>query len=158
MKQVNKLTKFAAIAAFGLAAAGSASAQTATTTFNVTANVASSCSVSATDLAFGAYSAALATPLDASSTITVTCTNGENYGIDLGATPAARTMAGPGASLLNYGMFSDASRLTAFVYGDTALTGTGVAQPYTVFGRIPAGQFAAQSGSYTGVVTVTVTY
>src|SRR5512139_2308863 len=75
------VTRILAAVAFGLAAAGSAQAQTATTTFNVTANVTSSCTVSATDLLFGAYTATAASPLDQTSTISVTCTNGENYGI-----------------------------------------------------------------------------
>ena len=155
---MKKLTKALAVAAVGLSAAGAAQAQTATTTFNVTANVVSSCNVSATDLAFGNYSATAAANLDQTSTISVTCTNGENYGIDLGATPMTRTMAGPGGSTLNYGMFSDSTYSVAFGFGDTALSGSGVAQNYTVFGRVPAGQFSARSGAHSAVVTVTVTY
>jgi spore coat protein U-like protein len=154
-----KLMKRAlAAAALGLAAAGSAQAQTATTTFNVTANVTSSCTVSATDLLFGAYTATAALPLDQTSTITVTCTNGENYGIDVGATPMTRTMAGPLGSTLSYGMYSDGTYAAAFFFAATALTGTGAAQNYTVYGRVPAGQFAARSGAHSDTVTVTVTY
>lgn len=152
------VTRILAAVAFGLAAAGSAQAQTATTTFNVTANVTSSCTVSATDLLFGAYTATAASPLDQTSTISVTCTNGENYGIDVGATPTTRTMAGPGGSTLSYGMYSDNTYTAAFFFAPTALTGSGAAQNYTVYGRVPAGQFAARSGAHSAVVTVTVTY
>lgn len=138
--------------------AAAVQAQTATANFQVTATVVSSCSVAATDLAFGNYTATAGLPLDTSSTITVTCTNGENYGIDVGALPMTRTMAGPGGSTLNYGMFSDNTYGAAFGFGPTALTGIGVAQNYTVFGRVPAGQFAARSGAHADTVTVTVTY
>jgi spore coat protein U-like protein len=154
-----KLMKQAlAAAALGLAAAGSAQAQTATTTFNVTANVTSSCTVSATNLVFGTYTATAALDLDQTSTITVTCTNGETYGIDVGATPMTRTMAGPSGSTLNYGMFSDGTYAAAFFFAPTALTGSGAAQNYTVYGRVPTGQFAARSGAHSDTVTVTVTY
>lgn len=152
------VTRILAAVALGMAALGSAQAQTATTTFNVTANVTSSCTVSATNLAFGAYTATAALPLTQTSTITVTCTNGENYGIDVGATPMTRTMAGPGGSTLNYGMFSDGTYSAEFFFAPTALTGSGAAQNYTVYGRVPAGQFAARSGAHTDTVTVTVTY
>lgn len=155
---MKKLTKVLALVAVGMAAAGAAQAQTTTTTFNVTANVASSCTTTAADLVFGSYTATAAVPLDQTSTITVTCTNGETYGIDVGATPMARTMAGPAGSTLNYGMYSDNTYLAAFGFGPTALTGTGAAQTYTVYGRIPAGQFNAKSGAHAAVVTVTVTY
>ncbi len=58
---MKKLTKLLAATAVGMAALGSAQAQTATTTFQVTANVLESCSVAATNLAFGDYSASLGT-------------------------------------------------------------------------------------------------
>lgn len=154
---MKKLTKILAATVFGVATVG-AQAQTTTTTFNVTANVASSCTVSASDLVFGAYTATAAAPLDQQSTISVTCTNGENYGIDVGATPMTRQMAGPSGSTLNYGMYSDNTYAAAFGFGSTALTGSGAAQNYTVFGRVPAGQYAARSGVHTASVTVTVTY
>lgn len=153
---MNKVTKALTVAAFGIAAAGAAQAQTATTTFQVTANVSASCTVTATDLGFGPYLATAVAPLDASSTINVTCSNSHPYAVDVGATPAARTMAGPAGSVLNYGMFNEAARSTAFTVA--AATGTGAAQAYTVYGRVPAGQFLARPGAHSDTVTVTVTY
>ena len=50
-----------------------ARAATASASFNVTANVATVCSVAATDLAFGAYNAAALVDTLATSAITVTC-------------------------------------------------------------------------------------
>lgn len=149
------LTKALAVAALGLAATG-AQAQTATTSFQVTANVAASCSVAASDLGFGPYLATAVTPLDASTTVNVTCSNSHPYAVNVGATPAARTMGGPGGSVLNYGMFSDAGRTTAFAVAGAI--GSGAAQAYTVYGRVPAGQYSARPGAHADTVTVTVTY
>lgn len=153
---MKRLTKVLAVAAFGMAAAGSAQAQTATTTFQVTANVLSSCTVSATNLVFGDYSASLGAPLDSTSTITVTCSNGLPYAVGVGAGADARTMARTlGGGSLNYGMFSEAARSTAFAV--TGASGSGVGQAYTVYGRVPVGQFVP-TGNYTDTVNVTVTY
>lgn len=149
-----KFNKLAVALAAALGTMGTAQAATATTTFNVTANVTASCSVTATDLAFGAYDPVLLK--DSSSNIAVTCTNTTPYAVDVGATPAARTMAGPGGATLNYGMFNDSARTAPF--GVTGAVGTGLVQNYPVYGRIPAGQFGATPGAYSAVVNVTVTY
>lgn len=151
---MKKLVKVLAVTAFGLTAAGASHAATSQATFQVTANVSAACSVTANDLAFGAYSATALVPTDNSSTITVTCTNGTGYGVDVGPTPTVRTLAGPGGNL-NFGMYNDSNRTVGF--GVTGATGTGVGQDYTVYGRIPVGQFV-QTGAYTATVTVTVTY
>lgn len=153
---MKKLVRALAVIAFGMLAAGSAQAQTATTTFQVLANVQSACAVAATNLDFGSYNVAAAATT--TSTITVTCTNGENYGIDLGGSETTRTMTGPLGSTLTYGMFTDNTYGTGFSYGATAFTGNGAGQTYTVYGRIPANQFAARAGAHTATVTVTVTY
>ncbi len=139
------------------------SGATTTSTFQVTATVASSCTVTATSLAFGNYTLA---QLDSSSTITATCTNGTTYTIGLdagsfaGATTSTRRMTGPSAAGLSYSLFSDSGRTTNWgnVAGSwVSGTGTGAAQVLTVFGRIPANQ-TALIGNYTDTVTVTVTF
>ncbi len=139
------------------------SGATTTSTFQVTATVASSCTVTATSLAFGNYTLA---QLDGTSTITATCTNGTTYTIGLdagtfsGATTSTRRLTGPSAAGLSYSLFSDPGRTTnwgnatgSWVPG----TGTGAAQVLTVYGRIPANQ-TALIGNYTDTVTVTVTF
>ncbi len=151
MKTMNKIL---AVAALGMAAV-TAQAQTATTTFLVRADVLGACTVAATDLAFGNYLANAASPLDGTSTITVTCTSGLPYGVSLGASANARTMSRAGGFTLNYGMYNDAARSVAF--GFTGASGNGVGQAYTVYGRVPAGQFVPV-GTYTDTVTVTVAY
>jgi spore coat protein U-like protein len=140
-----------------LAAAGTASAQTATTSFQVLANVQASCSVAATNLDFGQYDPFAATPKDGSSTISVTCTNGTTYGVSV-PNPTTRSMAGPAGSMLNYGLYNDTGRTAAFGVPANSATGTGSAQSFTVYGRIPVGQTSARPGNYADTVDVTVTY
>jgi spore coat protein U-like protein len=152
---MKRLTKVLAVVAFGVTAVGSAHAQQATTSFQVTANVQSACTVTATDLAFGNYSASLGVPVDSTSSITVTCSNGLPYGVSVGANANARTMARTlGGGSLDYGMFNEAARSTAFA---VAAVGSGLVQNHTVYGRIPANQFVP-TGNYTDTVNVTVNY
>lgn len=140
---------------FGLVAA--ASAQTANTTFQVTANVANACSVVATDLAFGAYDPFSATPKDGSSTITVTCTNGASYAVAIQGGPTGRSMTRTGGgATMTYGLFSDTGRTTGFSLA--AQPGTGAAVAHNVYGRIPSGQTSVLAGNYAETVTVNVTY
>jgi spore coat protein U-like protein len=137
---------------------------TATTTFSVSATIPSACSVSATTMAFGAYSGAL---VKSTSTVSVTCTNttpynvGLNAGLATGATVTNRSMTGPAKALLRYQLFSNSGYSTNWgntVGTDTlAGTGNGASQPLTVYGQIPAQQLATP-GSYTDTIIVTVTY
>jgi spore coat protein U-like protein len=144
-----------------------AHAATAQTTFNVTATVLASCSVSAGTLAFGNYTPTSGSPTDASSAVNITCTNGTHYtvALDGGSTEsnvAARAMSDTNAHTLSYEIYTDSTHAT--VWGDgtgstitQSGTGSGTAQPLTAFGRVPASQFAA-AGSYSDTVTVTVSY
>ena len=76
--------------------------------------------------------------------------------MSVGANANARTMARTlGGGSLNYGMFNEAGRSTAFAV--PTATGSGIGQSYTVFGRIPGGQFVP-TGNYADTVNVTVTY
>lgn len=142
-------------------------AATATTTFQVTATVISVCTVSATDLAFGNYDASAGAPNDNTSTVSVTCSNGSPYTVALnagtgtGATVAVRRMSN-GGNTLDYSMYTTAGRTTVWADGTggtstQAGTGNGAGQNFTVFGRIPTGQFVT-AGNYADTVTATVTY
>ena len=133
---------------------GQAQAATATTTFSVTA----------TNLAFGAYTTA---QVDNTSTISVTCTKGTTYNVGLdagtsaGATVTTRKMTGPGGDTLAYALYQDSARTINWgntVSTDTVIgTGNGSAQTLTVYGRVPAGQFVTP-GAYTDTITATITY
>lgn len=143
----------------------SAEAATATDTFQVTASVTAACSVTANDLNFGAYDPLSASPTDSSSSLSVTCTLSTPYRIGLdkgqgaGATITNRKMTS-GTQTLTYSLYQDAAR--DVVWGDTVPTsvsgiGTGNAQGYTVYGRIPAQQIVPPS-TYTDTILVTVTF
>ena len=162
----SNLLKTTLVAAAGLLFANSTlAASPATTTFQVTASVADSCLVSATDLNFGAYDP-LVGALDGTSTITATCTAGTRYEIGLSAgngTPATttRAMTDGASAQLDYELYSDATRTAIWgapggaTVTQTSLTGGAVA--YTVYGRIPASQYVP-AANYVDTVTVTVTY
>lgn len=141
-----------------------ASAATATTTFQVTATVQATCLINANPLAFGTYTG---TQADATSTLSVTCTNTTPYNVGLdagtatGATVTTRRMTGPSAALLNYALFSDSARTVTWgnTVGTNTVTGTGNgnAQTLTVYGRVAAGQFVAP-GAYADTITATITF
>jgi spore coat protein U-like protein len=152
-------------AAFALAGLPlTAHAATSITTFSVTAQVTTTCGITASNLNFGIYTGV---QVDATTTLSATCSDttpynvGLNAGTTTGATVTTRKMAGPATDLLGYQLFSDTGRTTNWgntVGTDTvASTGTGLAQTLTVYGRIPAGQFI-QSGAYDDTITVTLTF
>lgn len=154
---------------------GAAFAGTATSSLAVTATVAANCTIDATGgLAFGAYdpvgaNGASGVDLDNSaSTISTTCTNGSSANITLGqganpdvsSTAAAplRQMSDGATHVLAYNLYSDSGFTT--VWDDVTgvgTTGTGVAVPVTVYGKIPKGQ-TVPVGSYTDTVIATVTF
>lgn len=163
----SNLLKTTLVAAAGLLFANSTLAATETTTFQVTATVADSCLVSATDLNFGAYNPA-AGALDGTSTITAACTAETPYQIGLSAgngTPANTTRAMTGSdsasTQLDYELYSDMARTATWgapggaTVAQSALTGG--ALHYAVYGRIPASQYVP-AANYADTVTVTVTY
>jgi spore coat protein U-like protein len=111
-------------------------------------------SISATNLVFGNYSG---TQLDSTSNVTVICDLNSSYRICLGAGGSGRSnsrkMTAGGAARLNYGMAKDAAHSLNWDDSTSFPTcpsnrGTGFAQTYTVYGRIPAAQNIAL-GSYT---------
>ena len=139
-------------------------AATATTSFSVTATVQASCTVSASNLAFSAYTGV---ENDTNTAVSVSCTTSTPYNVGLnagagtGATVSSRKMTGPSSSLLNYALYRDSARTQNWgntVGTDTVSgTGNGTAQSLTVYGAIPASQ-SASPGSYSDTIVVTVTY
>ncbi len=91
-------------------------------------------------------------------TVSVTCTSGTGYSmaLDGGSTSnamTARNMKDTAGDLLSYGLYTTSGDTT--IWGDG--TGSGAAQPYTVYGQIPANQYVPPS-SYSDTINVTVTY
>jgi len=158
-----------------LAGDRSALALTTQTTMSVTMAVGNACTVSAATLAFGNYDPIVTnktSPLNGSTTLTVTCTTGAAYTVTIsqGGNPATGSTATAPArqltngattpSLASYSLFRDSAR--TLIWGDAATvgqtgTGTGAAQTLTVFGSVGAGQNLPQ-GAFTDTDTVTVTF
>jgi spore coat protein U-like protein len=145
---------------------GAANASTASGSFQVTLTIQGTCAVtSAATLAFGTQTA-IASALNSTSAIGVTCTNGTPYTIGLnagtgsGATVAARLLTS-GSTTVPYSIYQDSGHTQ--VWGNTtgtnteASTGTGALQTFTAYGQLPA-VASPTVGSYTDTVSVTVTY
>lgn len=147
-------------------------AGTATSDLSTTATVVANCTISTAAVAFGNYDPVVAnktTALDATGTVTVTCTNGSATTVTLGqganaatgslaATPLRQMAAS--TNRLAYDLYSDTAR--SVIWADTtatgvAHTGTGAAVALTVYGRVPANQ-NKPTGSYADTVVATVTF
>jgi spore coat protein U-like protein len=166
-------TRILTLAAALLFGAGSAvAAGSKSTTFNVTSSVNANCTISATDLNFGAYDPLVAnktTPLDVNTTVTLVCTKGSNgvtVGLDLGThTAAGNRFMSNGTDSLHYELYSDSAGGTLWGNSGASLVtwpvfgpiGAGAGTPHTVFGRIPAGQDVS-TGSYSDTITATVNF
>lgn len=146
---------------------------------NVTANVAVKCIVSSTtDVAFGAYDplgANATTDLQGQGQVGIKCTpgSGVSIAIDSGANASAsnqRRMAAAGGSLLNYGLYTDAGRTTAWGNGSNGASplaispaGNAAEQLFDVYGLVPSASsqpaaFTYEAGNYSDVVQVTVNF
>ena len=124
------------------------------------------CEITASDLAFGNYTAQSGSPLLGTTLLRATCTPATTYNVGLnegtspGATVNQRKMVS-GANNLNYELYSDASRSTN--WGNTAGTdtvtgvGTGMAVDHTVYGQVPAAQ-VIPAGNYADTITVRIYY
>ncbi|QQR88797.1 MAG: spore coat protein U domain-containing protein [Myxococcales bacterium] len=166
--------KISIAAAFFALFAVQAQAQTATSSFTVTATVSSNCTISTVGITFGSYDPVVANatnPLDSNGTVTVACTAGASttVGMDQGSFPTGTsTAAAParqmdsGTAQLSYALYQDAARTTVWgdvgtpsvvTYNSTSTTPTTI----NIYGRIPGGQ-DADTGTYTDTVTATVSF
>jgi len=158
---MRKLLKIAAGVCAAAGFASAASAGSANANLGVSASILATCTISATPVAFGAYSGSIT---DATGTVTANCITGTAWTIALGAgtgtgaTTTLRKMTS-GANTLGYQLFSDSGRTANWGNGaDTvAGTGTGTSQAQTVYGRIPQGTVPA-AGSYTDTVVATINF
>jgi spore coat protein U-like protein len=156
-----------AAVALSLLAGTSAFAATTTATFTSKIVITAACQVSATNMDFGTQGV-LATNIDMTSVITVTCSNGTPYNVlidqgTMGTGVTARKMkvlAG-NSEAVAYSLFRDSSR--SLNWGQTigtdtlAGTGTGTTQAINVYGRV-APQATVSPGTYTDALTVTLSY
>jgi spore coat protein U-like protein len=135
--------------------------------FTATATVAPNCrAYTTTDLDFGSIPGLITSNTDQTSMIGMTCTGRTawNVGLNNGLNPNGnirRMRLGATGNYVAYELYSNAGRTVRWgntVNTDTiAGTGTGTPQSLTVYGRVPATQ-TVPSGSYSDIITVTVTY
>ena len=167
-----------AAALFVLALAdGGASAQAGTATANlaVQITITASCTINAATLDFGSNPGTnlIAANVDASSTVSVTCTNSAPYsiGMDNGANVSGsqRRMKNGASNFINYNLYTDAGRTNAWTTAASSTTctaanscalgtGNGAAQSVNIYGRVPTVATAPTAGAYTDTVVMTITY
>jgi spore coat protein U-like protein len=171
MRKIFIATLTAAVGAAGVAQAATTTTTTTTTTFAVTATVLSTCSATAATLAFPNYTPGAGAQIG-NTTISVKCTKNTpftvalNTGSTTGDAFAQRLMAS-GVNTLQYNLYTTAALNTVFGDGNAGTsmvggTGLGVATANSVqvFGQVPdsATNQAAIAGSYSDLITVTVSY
>lgn len=124
--------------------------------------LAASCSVSSSGVSFGAYDPVDAADTRGTGTIRLSCDQSVNATVALtggGASPLDHAMRN-GTSELAYDLYVDAQR--AGVWGDgtggsQTVSFNGTVVDHSVYGAIRARQ-RVTAGSYTDVITLTVTY
>jgi spore coat protein U-like protein len=129
------------------------------------AAVLASCLVSATGMSFGS-SGPISSNVDATSSVTVQCTNSTPYTVALsggnaGASDPTQRKMSKGAETITYGLYRDSARSQPWgsSSGTNTVGGTGAGsnQALTVYGRV-ASQTTPSPGTYADSVVVTVTY
>tara|TARA_B110000008_G_scaffold44026_1_gene41761 strand:- start:3313 stop:3831 length:519 start_codon:yes stop_codon:yes gene_type:complete len=134
---------------------------------SVKSNIVGACSVTTTEMDFGAYSGS---ELLGTGEVKHTCTLNTPAVITMsqGADPKSgsstavplRRLKHGGGDYLEYFIYSTSNRVT--VWGDTtdtgkAVSGTGAEATVPVYGKIAAGQ-AQPAGNYVDTVSVTITF
>jgi len=170
--KINRQTTLAAITLFGLCVIPAAQAFTNTGTMDVSATIDSSCSVSASPMAFGTVIPGV--NKDTTAVITANCTSGTAYTVDIGDGLNHITTGGTGgeyrrqmasaANRLPYVIYIDSTRATEIAATAVALNnlltttvGNAVDQPVTIYGRVIAAESTAKpAGSYADTVTITI--
>lgn len=167
MRKILIATLTAAVVAAGVAQA----ATTTTATFAVTATVLSTCSATAATLAFPNYTPGAGAQIG-NTTISVKCTKNTPFtvALDAGSTTGdafAQRLMASGVNTLQYNLYTTAALNTVFGDGNAGTstvggTGLGVATANSVqvYGQVPdsATNQAAIAGSYSDLITVTVSY
>jgi spore coat protein U-like protein len=162
----------AAIVAAAVITPSAVRAGSSTGTLTVTASVAQKCILSSPTLAFGSYDPVVtnnSANLDATTTITVTCTKGAT-GITLGfgnsanaptgCTAPQRCLLGAGhANYLNYQLYSDSGRSSVWTTAISESVTGGITTPtsVTIYGRVPPAQ-DVNVDTYSDSVVATVNY
>jgi len=141
--------------------------KTATASFDVSMKITADCTVGASAMDFGETRGVMKAAVNASSAITVTCTNTTPYNVGLnagngaGSSGTTRYMSGTGANTdtVRFNLYQQPG---ANLWGDTqgantvSGTGTGSVQTLNVYGEIPVQPTAPTPDSYKSTITATV--
>jgi spore coat protein U-like protein len=149
------------------------SAQAQTVNVAVGANIVAACTLTQTSIAFGTYTPTAPTALDATGSVSLSCTTGSipNIAISTGANfaSATRNMAS-GVNRLAYGVFLPSANTAAAACDYTTAYPTtnpgfvltaapdNLARSYNLCGRIPAGQVTAATGVYSDTVVASIAF
>ena len=138
--------------------------------FQTSASLASTCVLSATNVAFGAITPAATGSNNATGTITSTCTKATTYSLAINAggsgSISARTISGTIAGNTDkvaYNLYTDSVHTTLFGDGSlfsgsvVQLTGSGSAQITSVYGNLLLNQYITPD-NYSDNLTVTLSY
>lgn len=139
---------------------------TKTASFDVTMRIVADCAIAVNGIDFGQTQGVLATAVNSSSNISVTCSNttpyniGLNAGTGTGSSGTARYLSGTGANTgtVRFNLYQAPG---ASPWGNTqgtdtlGGTGNGSAQNLTVYAEIPA-QATPTPDSYKSTITATV--
>lgn len=151
MKKVLAAICASAFLAFPMAT----SAATATAPIVVTAQVQTSCGITAPNIPFGVYNPGSGNTVTA--TMTITCSAGTSGGtVTISGTAGTRQMTDGAGNFLNYEVYSDTAMATPWDVG-TPLAFTGATATFNVDGKLPAAQ-SVPAGSYSDTLTATVNY
>jgi spore coat protein U-like protein len=144
-------------------------AGSASSSLSVSATVVNNCTITTAALAFGTYDpvgANTSASLDATGTVSISCTKGAATTIGLGlgsnASGSTRRLSDGASNFLTYEMYQDSGRTTVWGATGGALF-TPPAAPskalrgFAVYGRISGGQ-DVPAGSYADTVTATVNF
>ena len=136
-------------------------AASGTSSFDVNVQVLATCSISASNMTFSSITTGTTSNTDATSSLTVNCSNGTPYTIALGNGnnySGGRRMTN-GTTNINYYLYSDSGRSTQWNSASTQTgTGSGSDQSFNIYGRIPSGQSVPFTGAYSDTIIATVTY
>ncbi|UXH79559.1 Csu type fimbrial protein [Roseateles amylovorans] len=160
----------AALALMATASITAAAPATSSGTLEIGATILVACNVSGSTLNFGTAIDPLQTPgpVDALTSLAVTCTRTTPYSVALSAGANAGNASAfgnramkSGANSLPYQLYLDAGRTQVWGDGNSSGvftgTGTGSQQMLTVYGRLPSLN-GIPPGNYSDTVTLTITY
>jgi len=162
MKKTTKLIPLAlALGLTGLTLTKGAWAAEDSSSFDSTIQVLPFCSISTSDLNFGSIAAGITPAVDASTSLTVDCSNNTAYSVSLsnGANFDSTRRMSWGGNFISYSLYSDASRSNEWT-PTRAVTGTGngSSRTHTIYGRVLAGQNVSNPGTYGDTIVATVSY